>query len=173
MVRWFCSVKGQSLSIPTFSWNIIPEIIIEYYLQSCENSVVFWKPERIGDGDSKSTYNTASILHQLKIKDCDVWFIRFSMDCSQKVRTDSFPLQNTIILLLYFLTFQVLAMGNRMGKLFVWDLDVHDPTEIRCITLSHADCTKPVRQTSFSRDGSIVLGVCDDGTIWRWDRVTS
>ena len=30
-----------------------------------------------------------------------------------------------------------------------------------------------VRQTAVSRDGTIVLASCEDGTIWRWDKVRS
>lgn len=63
-----------------------------------------------------------------------------------------------------------MAMGNQSGKIFVWDLHVPDPTVIRPIILAHPKCTTAVRQTTFSRDGNILIGVCDDGTIWRWDR---
>jgi len=32
--------------------------------------------------------------------------------------------------------------------------------------LSHPRCTKPVRQTAFSPDGTRVVAVCDDATVW-------
>merc|ERR1711874_641773 len=50
------------------------------------------------------------------------------------------------------------------------DLDVAQPAAVRQTLLSHPKCTTAVRQTALSRDGSILLCVCDDGTIWRWDK---
>jgi len=44
---------------------------------------------------------------------------------------------------------------------------------MRVTTLSHPKCNTVIRQTTFSRDGNILICVCDDGTIWRWDRLQS
>lgn len=63
-----------------------------------------------------------------------------------------------------------MALGNQCGKVFLWDINTSDPTLIRAATLSHPKCTSPIRQTTFSRDGSILICVTDDGTIFRWDR---
>lgn len=79
--------------------------------KSCENEVVCWKPgiiENENDYDlPKAQYNndsTVTTLFRLEYKNSDIWFIRFSMDRQQRI----------------------LAMGNRIGKAYVWDLDVEN-----------------------------------------------
>jgi len=62
-----------------------------------------------------------------------------------------------------------LALGNLKGKIFVYDLTSTNPAELTHTVLSHPKCTATIRQTAFSRDGKVLIGVCDDGTIWRWD----
>lgn len=47
--------------------------------------MIFWKPGRADDSDLKNGENNVTIIHTLELKDCEIWFIRFSMDCAQKV----------------------------------------------------------------------------------------
>jgi len=126
--------------------------------KSCENKIVCWKPgglvkeaEEKEDKDrvDKLIENKSVIIHQLDLRDCDIWFMRFSLDPSERL----------------------LALGNQAGRIWVWDLEEEEPRQIRGVQLSHAKCTSAVRQTSWSRDGRMLIGVCDDGTVWRWDRV--
>lgn len=88
-----------------------------------------------------------SKLFTFDINECDIWFMRMELDLAKKF----------------------LAVGSQKGKIFVFDLNTEVPTNKRS-TLVHVKCNSPVRQTSFSRDGSILMAACDDGTIWRWDR---
>lgn len=116
--------------------------------KSCENSIVCWKPGKIDENELKSGDNSVSIIHRFDYAECEIWFIRFALDFMQKR----------------------MALGNQNGKTFVWNLDVEDPTTAKYSTLSHSKCTTAIRQTSFSRDGRIIVCVCDDGTLWRWNQ---
>ena len=113
-------------------------------------STVCWKPGHLKKNEVKSGETKVSIIHKLDYKDCEIWFVRFSMDAKQKI----------------------LALGNQLGKTYLWDMDTDDPAQCKFIMLSHAKCNSAIRQTSLSRDGSVLICACDDGTIWRWDRQT-
>ncbi|XP_028410311.1 polycomb protein eed-like [Dendronephthya gigantea] len=119
--------------------------------KSCENCIVCWKPkktlEEVFAKPSDET-NAVTVLHKFEYAQCDIWFMRFAMDFRQKT----------------------LALGNQVGKIYTWYIDVTDLHEAKQKVLSHPKCTAAVRQTCFSKDGSILICVCDDGSIWRWDR---
>jgi len=125
--------------------------------KSCENCIVCWRP-----GNAPGTMHESPklkpeekekpeswVLHRFEYRECEIWYMRFSLDYSQ----------------------QIMALGNQVGHVFVWDLDVDDPTQTKLVKLSHNKSTAAVRQTALSKDGNILLAVSDDGSIWRWDRV--
>jgi len=123
--------------------------------KSCENALVFWKPGKIEqDLDTflpKSqpvTDSTTTFIHQLDLKDSEIWYMRFSMDMEQKT----------------------LALGNMTGKTYVWNVDADEPEDYTCSILTQDKCHSALRQTCLSNDGSILLCVGDDSTIWRWNR---
>lgn len=119
--------------------------------KSCENTIVCWKPGRLGNAGVKmaNNNNAVTVLHRFEYRECDIWFMRFSLNSGSKV----------------------MALGNQIGKTYVWDLDVEDPVASRYIVLSHPKCITAIRQTALSRNGNVLLCVCDDASVWRWDKV--
>ena len=51
--------------------------------------------------EMKTGETKVSIIHKFDYKDCEIWFVRFSMDAKQKI----------------------LALGNQVGKTYLWDMD--------------------------------------------------
>lgn len=110
--------------------------------KSCENNIVSWKIKEANNGQS-----LVKKLFTFDITECDIWFMRMELDHAMKS----------------------LAVGSQTGKVFVFDLETDVPVNKKS-TLFHMKCNSAVRQTSFSRDGSVLVTACDDGTIWRWDK---
>ena len=106
--------------------------------KSTGNEILLWKP------DSTRRKDAATILRSYVFTDANIWFVRFALDADCTL----------------------LAVGNKSGKLYVWDVD---SPGCSC-KLQHPQSKVTVRQTALSPDGSILIGVCDDSTIWRWDR---
>ena len=75
---------------------------------------------------------------RFEFSQCDIWYMRFSLDYEQKVRrVKMYSLQvlnrpngyHELTNVSDF--FQLMAVGNQAGKTFVWDIGVDDPTKAR------------------------------------------
>ncbi|KAI9586345.1 polycomb protein esc [Glossina fuscipes] len=121
--------------------------------KSCENSIVCWKPGQLHQHLSQLKPNDASctIICEFDYDECEMWFVRFGFNPWHKI----------------------IALGNQYGKVYIWELDPTDPRHTHSSTLNNIRCTSIVRQTAFSRDGSVLVWVCDDATVWRWNRRNS
>ncbi|XP_015759951.1 PREDICTED: polycomb protein eed-like [Acropora digitifera] len=113
--------------------------------KSCENSIVCWKPQEEFEEIFKGPFNSersVTVLHR---------WVKKKM-CFGSVKTVK-------ILKLFHQT----AVSLNVVDYCVFHL--------RSTTLVHNKCASAIRQTGFSKDGKILICVCDDGTLWRWDRV--
>ena len=54
-------------------------------LQSCENCIILWKAGTLDDRSWRVKEGKVSILHRFEYKECDIWYMRFSLDSQQKV----------------------------------------------------------------------------------------
>ncbi|XP_078175982.1 transducin/WD40 repeat-like superfamily protein isoform X4 [Carex rostrata] len=113
--------------------------------KSVDNETVLWEPKTKEQSPGEGSWD---ILHKYPVPDCDIWFIKFSCDFH----------------------YTSIAIGNRDGKVFVWDLQSSPPVLIARLT--HAQCKGAIRQTAMSFDGSTILSCCEDGSIWRWDSIS-
>lgn len=101
--------------------SFVSVFIIQFYnyffflislLKSCENAIVCWKPGKMEDDIDKikPSESNVTILGRFDYSQCDIWYMRFSMDFWQKVAT--FFLHFEIILLkaMLILVFSVMHL---------------------------------------------------------------
>jgi len=112
--------------------------------KSVDNEIVLWEPKTKEQSPGEGSID---ILQKYPVPECDIWFIKFSCDFH----------------------FNQLAIGNREGKIYVWEVQSSPP--VLTARLYNQQCKSPIRQTAVSFDGSTILGAGEDGTIWRWDEV--
>lgn len=140
---------------PTFSTRDIHENYVDcvswfedYVLsKSCQNVMTMWRPGKAPIEDyvlpqKYTTDSTASIICHYRVKHCNLWFVRFSMDPKKRF----------------------LALGNTQGKIYLFDLKMNSKSE-----LVFSKCRSTIRQTCFNNDGSKLICTCEDGSILRWD----
>ena len=90
-----------------------------------------------------------SRTQEFTYSDCDLWFVRFSLD----------------------FVCDTLAIGNRLGKVYVWETHTHPPNFLA--KLWAPQLKDPIRQTAVSYDGKTILACCEDGSVFRWDASTT
>lgn len=84
------------------------------------------------------------VLNTLPFCDCDIWFIKFSMDFNLKK----------------------LACGNHAGVVHVWSLAGDNPKLLTELSMNKV--RRPIRQTALSLDGRVVAACTDNGEVWTW-----
>nr|GMD49100.1 polycomb group protein FERTILIZATION-INDEPENDENT ENDOSPERM [Ipomoea batatas] len=126
--------------------SVLFELVSLQVEASVDNEIVLWEPKMKEQSPGEGTVD---ILQKYPVPECDIWFIKFSCDFQYKAA----------------------AIGNREGKIYVWDLQTSPPLLIA--RLSHVQSKSAIRQTAVSFDGSTILSCCEDGMIWRWDVVST
>lgn len=130
---------------------VIPQwlIYILLFQQSCEQEINCWTSDKLWETTSLED-KWINVIHRFSYDESELWYIRFSLDPECKY----------------------LAVGHENGKIFVWHLGGSDMS-IKRFVLSRKNCVRCVRQIAFSHNGHILVGVCDNGSIWRWDHKDS
>jgi polycomb protein EED len=117
--------------------------------KSIENLIHLWYPiiqnETTPFGDIIQPPSSAPlILHTYQFDEGDIWFVRFAVE----------P------------TLKLLAMGNILGKIFIWNIG--NDRSLNPICKLNIRRTSTIRCLCFSPDGSMLLASTDDGFIYQW-----
>ncbi|KPJ02373.1 Polycomb protein eed-A [Papilio xuthus] len=52
--------------------------------KSCENAIICWKPGRLEEAEPRPGDGAVTVVHRFDYKECEIWFIRFAVDYSQR-----------------------------------------------------------------------------------------
>ncbi|KAG8472421.1 hypothetical protein CXB51_035349 [Gossypium anomalum] len=93
--------------------------------KSVDNEIVLWEPKMKEQSPGEGT---ADILQKYPVPECDIWFIKFSCDFH----------------------YNAAAIGNREGKIFVWELQSSPPVLIASQNLQLDKLPRPLMEAPFS-----------------------
>lgn len=130
--------------------------------KSCENLVAWWKPAvyvftSIAEpGNVSATASTTShdgiiSLRKLDVPQCEIWFMKMCLN--ERLG--------------------LLALGNQIGKITIWDMTTEDAVKSKIQVLGHGKCNSAIRHVAVSKNGRHIVCVCDNATVWLWDQKTS
>lgn len=102
-VRWLGDLILSKVTTQTclfnHTWRGQEVALLKHFLslvcrQSCENAIVCWKPGKMEDDIDhiKPNESNVTILGRFDYSQCDIWYMRFSMDFWQKVTSPLFQL---------------------------------------------------------------------------------
>jgi polycomb protein EED len=123
--------------------------------KSIDETIVLWKPVMSDDDNDKSIGRRRTIrndvvaLRDFDLRKCAVWFVRFQTDANCRM----------------------LAAGNNVGDIKVWDVGASNPTKKPFASLNHHHCTSTIRMVSFSPDARCLAAVCEDSSVWMWNAI--
>lgn len=114
-------------------------------IQSNLNDMYCWKPKLPTKTTTIKPENDFTVIVEFNVDHCEYYFERFATNSDRSI----------------------LALGNGLGDVRLWNLDVPDPENIPFITLSHKDRKKVIiRDVSFSRCGRDLIFSTENGSIW-------
>eukprot|EP00192_Tetraselmis_astigmatica_P014328 CAMPEP_0117662078 /NCGR_PEP_ID=MMETSP0804-20121206/7869_1 /TAXON_ID=1074897 /ORGANISM="Tetraselmis astigmatica, Strain CCMP880" /LENGTH=311 /DNA_ID=CAMNT_0005468969 /DNA_START=745 /DNA_END=1680 /DNA_ORIENTATION=+ len=135
----FSSTKVHSNYVDCVRW--LGNLILS---KSVDSRVLLWRVDLEQKQAKQNSLEGVDFLQEYQLTGADIWFLRFSMDFH----------------------YQYLAVGNRMGKVFVYDLFKGTSILQR---LSAPGLRSAIRQTAISYDGHTILCSCEDSSVYRWD----
>jgi polycomb protein EED len=122
--------------------------------KSVDGMIALWLPE-----SDPGRPGLVRSLAELPLPEASLTWIRFDLDLQRRI----------------------LACGNVVGEVRVWDLHSHPPlllAQLACKRVGWppakararaVDDSLTVRQCCPSPDGRTLLASCNDGSVWRWD----
>jgi len=117
------------------------------FSKSCEHEIKCWEPD-LSKPHEINPSPPVTALMSIPLPSSPNWYVRFGLDRY----------------------LQYMAAGNLNGDMYVWDLDAFAKnSKSKPLVLTHGKRTAQCRQCNFSSDGSILVGVFDDSTVWRYD----
>jgi len=144
--------------------------------KSVHNKVVLWKPLFEKDDNTLSSANdnyvaknpessqripsSILLLREFSLSHCDNWFVRFHSPP---------PFH------------RILALGNHKGEVKIWEIGgakgCHPDQKYYCnlttsgigASYNNGNGGSTVSMVKFSPDGSCLVAVCDDSSIWMWE----
>lgn len=125
-----------------------------YITKSCDGDIAFWRIVELGtkveDENEQLKMNLKPATYwSTKVKHCSSWFIRVNFDRNSKC----------------------LALGDFLGQINMFDLDVKNLNEIKKAVIQSKSSKSAIRNTTFSNDGKILIACNELGEILRFNKV--